>query len=330
MLLALAAKCKPTFNREVWPAKYVLFLFLVTGSAFIPNDPLFSPIYMQMSRVFAALFVVVQQIIFIDIAYNWNESWVIKSNEAEAAEAGTGNKWLGAILAACGILFAAAITGIGLLFGYFRGCGTNEAFISLTLIFSLAVTAIQLSGTEASLLTSAIISAYATYLAYVAVSANPNEVCNPKLGESNTLGIVLGIGLTLISLAWTGYSWTAHEMLTDDASTEEPHAFDYQKDDAPKVKGVVTDAEAATEESHTPVAKAGSDTWKLNVVLAFISSWYAMILTGWGSIGGNGDASNPQVSSVSMWMVIASQWLVFALYIWTIMAPRLFPDREFS
>ena len=170
---------------------------------------------MQLSRIIAVLFVVVQQIIFIDIAYNWNESWVTKSNEAEAMETGTGKNWLMAVLVTCGIFFAVAFTGIGLLFAYFRGCATNETFISLTLIFILVVTGIQLSGEEASLLTSAILSAYATYLAYIAVGSNPNGTCNPTLGESNALGIVLGIGLTLVSLAWTGYSWTASNMLSE-------------------------------------------------------------------------------------------------------------------
>jgi hypothetical protein len=47
------------------------------------------------------------------------------------------------------------------------------------------------------------------YFWLLAVSKNPNRECNPQLGEDNIIGIVLGVGLTTISLAWTGWSYTA-------------------------------------------------------------------------------------------------------------------------
>ena len=42
---------------------------------------------------------------------------------------------------------------------------------------------------------------------------NPNGECNPKLGADDELGKILGIGITIISLAWTGWSFTADEKL---------------------------------------------------------------------------------------------------------------------
>jgi hypothetical protein len=49
-----------------------------------------------------------------------------------------------------------------------------------------------------------------------------------------------------------------------------------------------------------------------------------------GSVEANGTAANPQVDNVSMWIVIASQWLMYLLYTWTLVAPKLFSDRDFS
>jgi len=331
IFLSIAAKCKPTFNRDAWPAKYTLFLFLVTASAFIPNAPLFSPIYLQLCRIFAALFVIAQQLIYIDIGYNWNESWVTKSNQAEADEAGTGKKWLAAILVSCGILFSATLTGVGLLFGYYGNCTTNNVFISFTLVLSLVATAVQLSGEESSLLASAIISVYATYLCFSAVSANPNQVCNPYYGKSDAWNIAIGIGLTVISLAWTGFSWTASEMHSSDSDAEESReSSPLQREDS-KVTGLVTDTNTAHhEEGAASNTTSRNETWKINAILAFLASWYAMILTGWGSIAESGNEANPTASRVSMWIIIGSQWLVFALYIWSMVAPSLFPDRDFS
>jgi serine incorporator 1/3 len=350
ILAGLAAFCKPTANREAWPAKYVLFLFLVLGTCFIPNVPLFTPIYLNIARIGAIIFVVIQQIIILDLAYNWNDSWVEKSNQAETEK--DGKRWLAAILVSCVILFAASLIGIVLLFWQFSGCSSNNAFISLTLIFSIIVTLLQLfASDEGSLLSSAVISAYGTYLCYTAVSRNPNELCNPQMGQDNVLGIVFGVGMTILSLGWTGYSYTAEQTINGGKGDLEEHLVDEEKpapdttttanENSRMVKGVVTNA--ATNDTEEPssspdTAAAASSShqnsrpvsWKLNFVLAMISCWIAMVLTGWGSVKGGGNAANPDVSLVSMWMLITSQWIVYLLYFWSLMAPKLFPDRDFS
>lgn len=116
-----------------------------------------------------------------------------------------------------------------------------------------------------------------------------------------------------------------------------------EKEKERKVAGVVTgstsygtnestDNEAAAKEGAVVEEsnKGFSNSWKLNAVLALISCWFAMTLTSWGSIETGGDRANPEVGEVSMWMLIASQWLFMVLYLWTLVAPRLFPDRDFS
>ena len=70
-IAAIAVACKPTFNREVWPAKYVMFLFLCGISILITNEPLFSDVYLNIARVGGVIFIILQQIIIIDMAYSW-------------------------------------------------------------------------------------------------------------------------------------------------------------------------------------------------------------------------------------------------------------------
>lgn len=194
LLAAIAVKCKPSFNREVWPAKYLLFLILCAATVFIPNEPLFAQIYMNVARIGGVFFILLQSIIFIDMAYNWNDAWVERSNQAEAEEAGSGKKWLYAILMACTILFVGSLVVIGLMFHFFGGCPINNAFIAVTLVLCLLVTVAQLTGEEGSLLSSAITCAYATYLCFSSLSRSPDAECNPKLGEEDLTGIILGIG----------------------------------------------------------------------------------------------------------------------------------------
>lgn len=349
LLAAITVYCKPSFNREVWPAKYLLFIVLCTITIFIPNDPLFADIYLNIARIGGAMFIILQQVIFLDMAYNWNDSWVERSNQAEAEEAGSGKKWLVAIVVACAILFLGSLTVIGLMFHFFGGCAINNAFVAVTLLLCILVTVAQLTGEEGSLLSSAITCAYATYLCFSSLSRSPNAECNPKLGEEDLTGIVLGIGITMISLGWTGWSYTANKTMNEEdesvrnVSAPAP-APAPTKSEERKVTGVVTGApsygtrdtdeieEAASSEANAaPTSNKGfSNSWKLNMVLALISCWFAMAVTSWGSIDNGGDRANPEVGEVSMWMLIASQWLFMVLYLWTLIAPRLFPDRDFS
>ena len=168
LLAGIAVACKKTANREAWPAKYVLFVFLVAAMCLVPNDPFFLKVYMNIARVGGIFFILFQQIVFVDIAMNWNDSWVEKSNKAEEEETGSGQKWLYAILVSAAFLFLASFIAWVLLFVYFGSCPTNTAFITITVLLSICITLAQLSGGEGSLLSSATISTYATMLCYSA------------------------------------------------------------------------------------------------------------------------------------------------------------------
>jgi len=340
VLATIAVVCKRSSNREAWPAKYTLFLFLVAGMCFVPNEPLFTSIYLNIARVGAVIFILFDQIVMVDIAYNWNDGWVERSNKAESEEIGTGKKWLIAVVVSAAFLFLASIVGWGLLFYYFGGCSVNATFITLTMILSIAVTVAQLTGNEGSLLASGLITAYATMLCYNAVSKNPNEECNPFLKTNDALSIAIGIGLTVVSLGYIGWSATADTTLGADDDDEEEEVNEEDTKDAEtgdkKVAGVVTNYDTMTgkeskeEESDKQVPNTFSNNWKLNIALATVTCWVSMALTGFGSIQADGDVANPQIGEVNMWVIIGSQWCALLLYFWTLVAPRMFPDRDFS
>eukprot|EP00584_Thalassiosira_punctigera_P005700 CAMPEP_0172531642 /NCGR_PEP_ID=MMETSP1067-20121228/4962_1 /TAXON_ID=265564 ORGANISM="Thalassiosira punctigera, Strain Tpunct2005C2" /NCGR_SAMPLE_ID=MMETSP1067 /ASSEMBLY_ACC=CAM_ASM_000444 /LENGTH=501 /DNA_ID=CAMNT_0013316041 /DNA_START=107 /DNA_END=1612 /DNA_ORIENTATION=+ len=352
-----ASYARPSLNREVWPAKYCVYLLLVVGSVFMSNRPWFLGIFLHLSRLGAMVFIVVQQIILIDLAYNWNDSWVGKADAADRLEWGSGAKWLRATIAVCVAFYALALAGIGLLYHFFGGCGGNTAIVTMTLLGVVAVTALQLSGVDGSLLTSSVISLYVVYLGYSAVSKNPHGACNPHLaGENDAWEIVMGLFLTALSLAWTGWSWTAEDRLSGDGvgrarslgrsgatfrrgqdpllDLDDP-MLEYDDEDRPP-SGLALSSEDGADDV---LSSHSSEVWKLNAILALVSCWVAMSLTGWGSISGGiveeegveiHTAANPQVGKVNMAMIAVSQWVALMLYAWTLMAPRLFPDRDFS
>jgi hypothetical protein len=346
VLAAIAVLFKPTANREAWPAKYVLWVFLCAAMVFVPNDPLFTDIYLNIARAGAIVFVCLQQLVIIDMAYDWNESWVAKADAAEAEEQGSGKKWLYAILASCAILFTISIVSIVLILIHFTGCETNNAFIAITLVLGVTITLAQLTGEEGSLLASACVFTWAVFLCYTAVTKNPDAQCNPKLGEPDNISVVLGIIVTMISLCWTGWSYTAEDKMTTSTGANEPlvDSSKTKEEGAAKVvTGIVTGGEnygtdgdeeppAATDADEAAMSdpKRLSNSWKLNIILATIACWQSMVLTNFGQISADGTAANPQVGKAGMWVIISSQWLALCLYIWTLVAPRLLPGREFS
>lgn len=118
-------------------------------------------------------------------------------------------------------LYLASFIGIIILYKYFSGCAENIIVVTLTLIQILAVAVIQLFfSEEGSTLTTSVLSAYSTYLAYSTLSKNPNGACNPTLGSEDISSIVIGLVLTMVSLAWTDWSWTAESRIDSVNSLE--------------------------------------------------------------------------------------------------------------
>jgi hypothetical protein len=286
---------------------------------------------MWVARVGSFLFVLVDQLIILDIAYNWNSSWIDKADQAELLEGvGKGKKWLIAILVSCAIIYITSFVLIVVMYLKFGGCANNNAFISITLAMSFICTVVQMTISEtSSLLTSASMTLYATYLCGSAISLNPIGSCNPYLDEKSTWNIVLGLSMAFLGLMWTGWSFTSSGQLggRNDAANDR----DRGDEERPKAGGLVLDNESSPgSHGSSEGSKSIGSSWKLNAILATICCWYAMTLTGWGATEKRGDVANPNVSEVSMWIMISSQWVALLLYLWSLVAPSLFPDRDFS
>lgn len=312
---AVATRFVPSLNREAWPAKYALFFFGLLLSMFIPSAPLFSGVFLWIARLGAAIFIVLQQVILIDVAYNWNDDWVERANEADRLSFGSGSGWLHAVVGVCVAFYSLCAVAIGLLYTHFDDCAGNTWVITLTLLAVVGMTVLQLSGTEGSLLTSSVISLYTVYLCFSIVSKNPSGECNPRLGENDVWGITIGLILTTVSLVWTGWSWSAEARLNVDAVQTAKSVgpagtsgatggggranlnLDVPLLDGEEgaTTGLVTERDGG-EFGGGAESESLSHVWKLNVVMALISCYVAMILTGWGTVNGlddNHNAANP-------------------------------------
>lgn len=171
----------PKFYDILWVPKAAVFACVVIGFYFAKSEVFDLQGYAWFARITGFFYLILQQIILLDVAYSWNEKWVAYSTE----DGEKGQIWLVGLLFFSAVLFIGSFVFFGLMYWQFDGCNDNTAIISITLCTAVVATLIQVFFTdEGSILISAIMTAYATYVCYSAVSLNPNQSCNPTIATS--------------------------------------------------------------------------------------------------------------------------------------------------
>lgn len=246
--------------------------------------------YVEIARVISAAFLVSQIVAFIDAAYHWNAYFVDKAFGDQEDR-----RWTTAILAICFTIIAAIVVSIVMMYVNYSYCLRQSVFITVTVVLILLSTLLQLHShdTDSSLLTSCIVGAYAIYLGWSAVAS---DECNPGVRTDEQLALACFV--SACSLAWTCHSagmreWNDSNELLMDSEDDEPE-----------------------DEQDEP-----SMIW-FHIVMATGSVYMSMLLTNWGTVSGH-------KSEAQMWVSIASQWISMLLYVWTLVAPRFCPHREF-
>jgi hypothetical protein len=68
-----------------------------------------------------------------------------------------------------------------------------------------------------------------------------------------------------------------------------------------------------------------------HVMMAVSCMYFGTLLTDWGTASpDHGDISQYDVGWASAWVKVATQWSIILMYVWTLIAPTVFPDREFA
>ena len=317
-----------------WFIKLPIYIFFVAVPFLFPNGAIEG--FTWVARVFGGVFLVLQMVILLDFAHLWNDRWVAKDD----------NRYLAGLLAATVGCYLAVVGGLAYMFVTFKPkgagpCHLNMTIITLTLLAVLAFSLLSLHPgiKKGSLFPAAVISLYSTYLCFSAMSSLPlDDKCNGlqmELGKSSATSLAVGMVLTLLSVVYsalrlgsssdqfTGFAHEDADEIRETLLEEAPLAQKADRDD-----GAGADAEEGGKAVDEFVPVSYNYTF-FHTIFALAACYVAMMLTAWASPEAM-TSDRIDVGMTSMWMKVASQWAIVALYVWSLVAPLLFPDRDFD
>ncbi|KAL9275198.1 Serine incorporator 2-like protein [Drosera capensis] len=88
------------------------------------------------------------------------------------------------------------------------------------------------------------------------------------------------------------------------------------------------DMEAGKEKKETEARPVSYSYTFFHLIFALASMYAGMLLSGWTSSSESSDLID--VGWTSVWVRICTEWVTAGLYVWSLLAPLLLPDREFS
>ncbi|XP_026323768.1 probable serine incorporator isoform X2 [Hyposmocoma kahamanoa] len=322
-----------------WGIKYLLVIGGIIGAFFIPEGS-FASTWMVFGMIGGFCFIVIQLILIIDFAHSWAEKWV--SNYEESQSRG----WYAALLLAMLTMFTATLTGIVLLYVYYTkadGCDLSKFFISFNLILVVIASAISILPSvqehqpRSGLLQSAVVGLYVIYLTWSALS-NSSKECNYFYGDGkgmqeetywssfdkqSIIGLVVWVCSVLYSSIRTASS-SSKITMSEHILAKEGNAGYNSIEGADGGEGGHSVEEKKVYDNE---GDGVAYSWTFfHIVFALATLYIMMTLTNWY----NPSSQLSKENVASMWIKITSSWLCIGLYVWTLVAPALLPDRDFS
>ncbi|KAG5227785.1 hypothetical protein OIU76_017323 [Salix suchowensis] len=299
-----------------WMAKVVCWCLLVIFMFFLPNEIV--SFYESISKFGSGLFLLVQVVLLLDFVHGWNDKWVGYNEQF----------WYAALFVVSFVCYVGTFAFSGLLFHWFtasgQDCGLNTFFIVMTLIFAFVFAIVALHpAVNGSILPASVISLYCMYLCYSGLASEPREYeCNGLHRHSkavSTSALTIGLLTTVLSVVYSAVRAGSSTTLLSPPSSPRAGA------DKPLLPLDNKSSEHEEKDKAKPVTYSYSF---FHIIFSLASMYSAMLLTGWStSVGESGKLVD--VGWPSVWVRILTGWATAGLYIWSLAAPILFPDREF-
>ncbi|KKK26268.1 hypothetical protein P175DRAFT_0441487 [Aspergillus ochraceoroseus IBT 24754] len=342
-----------------WGPKVILWLLFVVMSFFIPESFFF--VYGHyIAFICAMLFLLLGLILLVDLAHSWAELCLRKIEDNDS------RLWRGLLIGSTLSMYLSSIAMTVLMYVFFArgGCSMNQAAITINLVVFLIISvvsvqpAVQEHNPRAGLAQAAMVAAYCTYLTLSAVSMEPDDnQCNPLIRArgTRTATIVLGAIVTMATIAYTttraatqgfalgskgghNYSqlesdYNEHSLVTQQPSTRREMRAEALR--AAVASGslpasALDDSDDEFDDDDTNDDERGSTQYNyslFHIIFFLATTWVATLLTQNLDPEAVDDFAPVGRTYWASWVKIISAWVCYAIYLWTLIAPILLPDR---
>lgn len=320
-----------------WFFKFLILVGISVGAFFIP-DGTFHTVWFHFGMAGSFFFILIQLVLLIDFAHSWNKSWVEKNEESD------NKRWFAGLLSFTVLHYVLAFIAVVLFYIYYAQpdeCTEHKVFISLNLIFSVIISIVSIlpkvqeAQPYSGLLQSSLISLYTMYITWSAMSNNPNQKCNPSLlsivtatpGSSGgrvqwwdaqgIVGLIIFVFCTLYGVISSSSKAKVSKLMSlEEGADSSDEAGEEAGEDGPRK--VVDNEQEGVAYSYS----------FFHFQLFLASLYIMMTLTNWY----HPDTATQAMQSTmpTVWVKMTSSWLGLSLYLWTLIAPLIFPDRDFN
>merc|ERR1711997_776391 len=274
--------------------------------------------------------------------------------------------WFWALLSSTMFLYVMTLVSGILCYAYYTGtfvgeCKLHEFFITFNLILCIGMSIVsvlpivQEHQPNSGLLQASFVSLYMMYLTWSAMSNQPDTNCKPDLmsmftedanstattatdsgpnsGDKDTPTPIMDTS-SIIGL----FIWFACVLYSSIRSSSNSQARRLTMSDRVNLTEAEGGVERGTDGPTNGDGEATSDdeadsvtyNWSLFHIMFGLATLYIMMtLTNWYSPGNN-TIETISANMSAVWVKIISSWLCCAIYVWTLVAPVVLPDRDFS
>lgn len=334
-----------------WPVKVGIWLLLLVGIFFLP--PGFFLYYWIVGIVFSCIFLLLQGLFLVLFAFESNKCLTERmAQEDDKGEEGS-KLYLIVLLGTTFLCYSFTLAVTIMMYTFFvnaPGCAVNAVPITFNLLFTMLLTGISILPSvqeqlpESGIFQPAMVGAYTTYLTASALMGQPR--CN-SFGTEQPSGLGTLVGIAGVFLPFASLTFAAFRMGTKKVFNTLEEDIEEAIQVQPVNKKKNNDDEDAADDDNDAgnVVQGGDYNYSFFHLAFFMVSFYvSCILTEWDQMVPNNleiysnmtgnttivTAYHWEPALSDLWAKLIASWMVIILYLWMLLAPVAFPDREFS
>lgn len=312
-----------------WGLKVLLWFAIFVAVFFI--KPVFFLNYWIAALTGSCIFLLLQGFFLILFAFQLDNLLVTQFEQTE------NNTYNTIRIGTTVLMYLFYLISIILLYVYYTkdaGCGGNSAFITVHLLLVIIFTIVSVSEKvqdkipESGIFQSGIIAGYTTYLLITAALGETD--CNDfQSSGSDPLSVtlkIIGLAINFVSLSFAafnlGLKGDVFQAESSESLSVEGNHSEYQS----------VENDNNEDEGDQPAVKGGDFQYSFFHFSFFLVAFYvSCVMTDWNRMYKNSHGDFEfEIALNNAWSKIIASWLVYLLYLWILLAPSIFPDREFS